>query len=62
MQFGCAVQGLLLKEGRIQLFGRTGEQISQAGFRDAAGFLGSGAAFQTNLLWGIRKGLSNIQD
>ena len=38
MQFGCTAQGLLLKEGRFQLLGRTGEQISHAGFRESAGF------------------------
>ena len=38
MQFGCAAQGLLLKEERFQLLGRTGEQISHAGFRESAGF------------------------
>ena len=38
MQFGYTAQGLLLKEGRIQLSGRTGEQISHAGFRESAGF------------------------
>ena len=37
MQFGYTAQGLLLKEGRIQLSGRTGEQISHAGFRESAG-------------------------
>ena len=36
--------------------------VYPAEFRRSAGLLGSGAAFQTNLLWGIRKGLSNIQD
>ena len=32
-----AISGLLLKDGKVQLFGRTGEQISHAGFRDEAG-------------------------
>ena len=51
MRFGCTARGLLLKEESFQLLGRTGEQIVPGRISTLSRVLGSGAAFQTNLLW-----------